>query len=580
MGKNYENMLKKIIFPLILLGFPLLKIAMGVGLADTGFSLGNYRFFPAAEGTWVLNTYLSNITGYLFTRLPFGGRMIGMNFYTALFVSAMALIGYRFFITKMPPWVAFLGEMTAIGLCWCPTVILYNYMTYFFFLLGAVLLFRGLVGERTRCLVLAGVCLGLNFFVRNPNVLEAALILCLWYYGILRRKSGGQISGETLACAAGYFGALAVMTVMMMVHYGVNAPAEMIGGLFSIAGRAEDYTLWQMAGAIIDAYLHGLRWLLYPLLGMLAGTAFFMVWPRRLVKSKKVLYCLATVFLFFVLGRWGMYNFKYYQKEAALQWAVIFLLLALGNMVWMLFSGAVDAHWKLIASIGIVVILITPLGSNNHVWPIINNLFFIAPVMLWMVYKWARWGKEYLAAANMRIPLFPVKAMQAAIMAAVVVQSLGIGSLYTFNDGENGIPRDTPITGNKVARGMYTTRENAANLEEISAFVEYNNDWQQQSERRLILYGNIPALSYYLDLNTAISSSWPDLDSSSAELLAEELKGLDRQLKDGGDRPLVIINAKLSGAQQNSTKKHLLDGFMADNGYREVFRNEQFVAWL
>ena len=133
------------VFPLVLLLFPLLKIGQGVDLTDTPYSLGNYRFFSEAQGVWVMATFLSNVAGFLLTKLPFGGTMIGMKFYASLLVSVMALFGYRFFKTKMPAWIAFAGEMAAIGFCWCPTVILYNYMTYFFFLLGAVFLFLSLI---------------------------------------------------------------------------------------------------------------------------------------------------------------------------------------------------------------------------------------------------------------------------------------------------------------------------------------------------------------------------------------------------------------------------------------------------
>ena len=56
--------------------------------------------------------------------------MLGMKVYSSLLISAMALLGYRFFRTKMPAVIAFLAELSAIGMCWCPSVILYNYMTY------------------------------------------------------------------------------------------------------------------------------------------------------------------------------------------------------------------------------------------------------------------------------------------------------------------------------------------------------------------------------------------------------------------------------------------------------------------
>ncbi len=577
MERFYTKIGKRILFPLILFLFPLLKTAIGVDLADTGYSLGNYRFFPTAEGIWVLNTYLSNVTGYLFTLLPFGKMMLGMKFYTSLFIGVTALLGYRFFYIKMPAWVAFLGEMAAIGLCWCPTVILYNYMTYFFFLLGALLLFRGLAGEHPRCLILAGVCLGLNIFVRNPNVLEAALILCVWYYGILLHKDVKKVIRETLYCLAGYIGAIVLMVVVMMLHYGVQAPADMVKGLFQMAGSAEDYTLLQMIGAIADAYLHGMKWLLYMILCVLPGIPFLMIQENKFPRVRKVFYCIGIVFLFVVLGKWGMYNLKYYQKEAALQWAVIFLMIALGNMIWMLFTKSVDIHWKLIASINIIMILITPLGSNNHLWPIINNLFLAAPTTFWMVYKFARWGKRCVGTESTLIPLFPLKAMEMAVMIALLIQSLGLGCFYVFNDGEAGEARNAKIIENTVTKGMYTSEANARNLEELSMFLDIHPQW---NDRELILYGNIPALSYYLDRDTAVFSSWPDLDTGSALRLAGDLDRISGQIMTGeGEKPLVIINVNLSEEQENNPKKEMIDTFLEDNDYSRVFINGQFVVF-
>ena len=179
---------QNILFPLVLLLFPLIKANQGVDLTDTGYSLGNYRFFGQTGGVWILLTFLSNVAGFVMTKLPMGGTMLGMKFYSSLLVGLMGALGYRFFKTKMPGWLAFAGEMAAIGFCWCPPVILYNYLTYLLFLLGAVLLFRGLAGNRPGCLILAGASLGLNAFARFPgNVLEAGLIVAVWYYGSLKK---------------------------------------------------------------------------------------------------------------------------------------------------------------------------------------------------------------------------------------------------------------------------------------------------------------------------------------------------------------------------------------------------------
>ena len=60
---SQRNKALEILFAVLLLLLPLLKINQGVDLTDTPYSLGNYRFFEGADGVWVLATFLSNVTG-------------------------------------------------------------------------------------------------------------------------------------------------------------------------------------------------------------------------------------------------------------------------------------------------------------------------------------------------------------------------------------------------------------------------------------------------------------------------------------------------------------------------------------
>ncbi len=573
----------EIVFPLLLLLLPLLKINQGIDLSDTPYNLGNYRFFDQTEGVWVLSTFLSNVVGYVFTKLPFGGTMLGMKFYGALIVSAMALFSYRFFKTKMPSWVAFLGEVAAIGFCWCPVGILYHYLSYFFFLLGVVFLFRGLAGCRPVCLVIAGVCLGLNVAVRVPNVLEVVLIVALWYYGGLKKKSFEEIAKETGLCVAGFLGAQLLMFIVMSVLYGIGAYPEMIGGLFGIAGRASDYTFGEMLASIFSAYLTGFKWMLYMLLCILPGIPFMVIKKEKFPLLRKGIYCVCILFLFFVLGKWGMYNLKYYQKESGLQWGVVFLLLSIGVCIWMLLTKAADDEWKLIGILSLVVILITPLGSNNYVWPILNNLFFVAPVTFWMIYRFARWGRTYLDATG-KVPLFSAKAMLLAMVLAFLVQSVGLLGGYVFRDGESGEKRSAQVMHNPVLAGMYTTPQNAENLDELSVFMdEQAADYEG---KELILYGNIPGLSYYLDRAPAISTSWPDLASSDIGALRTDLADIKGEISEKGMRPLVIFSSavqeKAAEAEENGSKDEklgLIRQFMDENDYRQVFENDAFVVY-
>lgn len=575
--KKYFSTAAEILFPLILLLFPLLKINQGVDLTDTPYSLGNYRFFAGSEGVWVMATFLSNAAGFLLTKLPFGGTMLGMKFYTSLLISAMALFGYRFFKTKMPSWIAFLGELAAIGFCWCPTGILYNYMTYLFFLMGAVFLFRGLAGCRPRWLFIAGVCLGLNVSVRVPNILEAALIVAVWYYGARKKKSFESIAKETGLCIGGFFAAQAVMFLVMSAFYGIGAYGELISGLFGMSDSASDYTFGEMVLSILSAYGRGIKWMLYMILCILPGIPFFMIEKEKFPLLRKVVYCLCIGFLFFVLEKWGMYNFRYYQKEAGLQWGVIFLIISLAVNLWMLWSRMIDDEWMLIGFISLIMILVTPLGSNNHVWPVLNNLFFVAPVTFWLVYKFARWGRDSIDSTG-RVPFFPVKAMVSAMVLAFFVQSMGLLVCYVFLDGETGEKRDSRVMHNQVLAGMYTNAANADALSSLSGFMAEKDS--EYEGKKLILYGNIPGLSYYLDRESAVFSSWPDLDTNSFARLQESLENINEWMhgKGGGigaDRPLVI----LGGDPPEGEKLDAILAFMSENKYEKVFENGAFAVY-
>lgn len=588
--KPLYHFAEKILFPVILILFPLLKVNQGIDLTDTAYSLGNYVFFEQNTVLWTLLTFLSNVLGFFFTKLPFGGTMLGMKVYSSLLISAMALLGYRFFRTKMPAVIAFLAELSAIGMCWCPSVILYNYMTYALLLTAVILLFRGLVRKHPGCLVAAGVVLGLNTLVRFPNNgLEVLLILTLWYYGYLKKKPLAEIAKETGLCIAGYAAGFVAVLAGMMLLYGTGILGTMIEGVFGMAGSASDYTFGEMLGMITDAYLHGAGWMAYMVLCILPGIPFFAIQKECFPLLRKVVYCICIVFLFIVLGRWGMFNFKYYQKEAALQWGVVFLILSLGICVWMLFSRMQDCEWKLIAAMSLIVILITPLGSNNYVWPALNNLFFVAPITFWTIYRFARWGRPYLDVTG-KVPLFSVKAMTMAMVVAFLIQAVGIGCNYVFLDGEDGHKRDTTVEGSRILRGMKTNAANAGTLEELNTFMLENNT--EYRNKKVILYGNIPGLSYYLHKAPAVYTSWADLDTNSYERLAEDLNTLNQTMTEE-NRPLVIfseeIMAQVLDLQENGMAgegsvweqklKAILD-FMTVNEYQMVFENEKYAVFV
>lgn len=183
-----SNLLENL-FIVILAFYPLRHIGQGIDLWDTGYNYTNFQYTGMEHmgSMWMFSTYLANIAGNWLTKLPNAGSLRGMNLYTGLFVSVLALTGY-FFCTrklKMPRGIVFVGEMAAISLCWCPTALLYNYLTYVLFLGSFILLYLGLTKEKKGFLAAAGVLLGTNVLVRFSNLPEMAMIVAVWAYDII-----------------------------------------------------------------------------------------------------------------------------------------------------------------------------------------------------------------------------------------------------------------------------------------------------------------------------------------------------------------------------------------------------------
>lgn len=600
-----EQKTKKFIsacLPVILALYPLRHIWLGVEVTDSAYSAGNYRFLEHMNPMWLFSTYLGNVTGHFLTGLPGGDRLMGLNFYTALFVSAAAVMLYLFFtrVIRMEKFPVFFGELLAVSLCWCPTTILYNYMTYLFFNMGIVLLYLGLVREKRLLLFLAGVVLGVNVLVRFPNLTEAALIVSVWYYGYLQRKRLKDVLQETGICLFGYLAGAGAVLLSIALKYGMSEYIAGIVRLMRMPADAADYSALSMVLTVLLDYKFSAKWLIHMMILAAAGclvSALAHKVLRGRETGKAAALCGKAVFAgcILVLFRWwyglGVFNVKYYTYESMFQWAAVFLILVICAGVHVIFSGKYTRNEKLLSSMTLILIAITPLGSNNHLYPNINNMFLVFPFGLALAGRFLRklreWREILLGRAKIRMSLFPVRAMLTAFLGAMSLQCILFGAVFTFRDGMSGQKRDTKIEKNVILRGMTTNAPLAEAIEGLTGYVET----EELSDRSVILYGQIPAVSYILDMPPAISTSWPDLASYNYEVLEEDMEKLRNGETESG-RPLIILGAGphqwVQGAEMTEAEKayHKLDekweliyAYMADQGYEMTYGNGMFFVY-
>lgn len=658
------------LYPLILLLYPLRHIRVGAEWWDTGYNYANFTYMDRVDPMWLFSTYLGNALGHLFTLLPGGSTMLGLNLYTGLSVSLLALGGYFFFTRRvgLPRTLTFWGEMLAISFCWCPTALLYNYLTYVLLGAGTVLLYEALSGKQQkpcRFFVLAGVCLGINVYVRFSNLAEMAMILAVWAMALIRRQKLGQTVKQTLQCLAGYLLGLGAGFGVIALQYGPQAYVQGIMRLLSMPSEASDYTIYSMVVQQLRNYLQNGIWLGYLALIVALGILIYAPLPRRgkwikyLVYTACVLWGFSDLLLggtftwksgvklvgfLLVLGlsvydfrRWkrvkdigyaacifcgfyylmmqNMFNLKYSTKLSAFQWGVCLLTATLAAGLVTIFRKKSTEQEKLLCGLGILVLLITPLGSNNHLYASINNLFLVAPYTLWLLVRFLKWlpetaswgGKKRAGQLNMNgvqrteeaggliIRWFPVKAMLACILLMITLQGVLFGWFYVFSEGDGGENLHTEIANNTVLKGILTSPERAEAINSVSAYVEQEGLAGQE----VILYGQIPAMSYYLQMPFAITA-WPDLRSYQYGVMEADLEELAGEIDQSGRAKPVLLLEKRQGSylvggsgalealgvpRQNiqeiaaDRKLQLLADWMDAYGYELAFENEKFLLF-
>lgn len=576
-----KRIVVKYLFPAMLLLYALRHVAQGIDLWDGGYNYANFTYggLQYMDAMWFFATWLANVTGSLIVRLPFGHTMLGMNVYTGLLQGAIALAAYLFCVRKLQlqPVIAAVGELLALSLCWAPSAVLYNYMTYGLLFVGASLLYRGLTEGRDRYLVLAGVALGLNVGVRFPNLMQAGLILAVWYDAFLQKDSLRTVCRKTGLCVAGYAGAVLALFGMLAGIYGADAYVQGIRNLLQISDTAPDYSARFLLFSIVETYIdsvttYWMKRLLLVAVGTIALGAGARGRWKRAAQTAAILFCAAGMGFLIYRG----YCTTDYQAYSSMFYPTIFWLLAgsllaLGQLV----RKETVPEKKLQAFEMLLLLYITSVGSNNAMYSCINNLFLIAPWTLDLAVRTIR-NKN-----NERY--FGARVLLAGLGIVFCVQGIGFG-LYFVCEGAAGA-RDTDyrITGIPVLAGMRTGAENGRELEALYGCLAE----RQLLRKRCILYGDIPGISYYMQLPPAMNV-WSDLLSYGPERMRRDLEGVQRDLA-AGQAPVVIVHTKYADAREGAeeyppamdpvTKEKLdvLYDFMHNNGYRRLADTQSTV---
>lgn len=643
----------EIIMVLILALYPLRHIHIGLDLWDVGYNYANFEYMgtESMDPMWLFSTYLATALGHLFTFLPFGKTLLGLNLYTSLTISFLAVMGYIFFTRRLkyPAFVIFIGEFIAINMCWCPTALLYNYLTFILMSAGIINIFLGLENGKYRYLFVAGVFLGLNVFVRFSNLPEAALILAVWAYGILelierlkdeslgkRQRRRERIDFlkrtgmRTLFCILGYAASVLGMLLFMTVRYSLDDYVTGIKRLFAMTEDNSGYTLYSMLYSLFEAYRYNLKWLAIMMAALFVGSILLTAGKMldahlgfKRVKGKvfqRFTFTGLMYFIFLLIGggfvyllciiKWGEGTYSRFGAGPLNEYlsiivpsAVFTLIIALWSL-GVIFKPGEARTEKLLAGLFFLTIFITPIGSNNGQLSTINNMFLVVPWFMYRVWKLLKreepealiikvFRREHKEMSNKALSIaivrsyhsyLPLKVIVFLVTALCCVRFIAFGWGFTFAEAkcvEN--PVASLDDSYSVLKGIRMSPEKAEN---IKGLMDYVKGAGYSSDKELITYGYIPALSFYLQMPSAFNP-WIDLGSYNYAVMQENLNA---QLSEKeGNMPVLILGAHLAkyvdGVNDKKDYAEITDGkfkiimsYIESGEYELVYQNDLFAV--
>ncbi len=563
----------------ILCLLPFLHVNIGIGIADQGYNLANFESFPHMNQMWMIATLVANLVGKFLTVLPFGHTMLGMNIYCTMLLSVVTAVMYFILRKDYCRFGVFAGLLIAVCFSWAPKVTLYQYLSYYLFCLGAVLLVQGLHKNKRGLLFAAGVVLGINLFVRFPNALQAALIVVVFFHAVINKRKIKEMLTDTVMCIAGYLAVVFPAILIIELCFGKGAYMGMINSLFSMTDSATAYSPFSMFYAMYNSYATNLKWFAGFLLLAVVGVVIYGFLRK---KTLKIAFYAVLGILFLCILRvywyYGVLNTDYMTYHSVYVWGVCLLFLGIVTLGLSLFSKRITQEQKLYSVAALVIIFISPLGSNNALYSNFNNLYLVAPVLLGTLISLWKTGehnnKDATKVKKKKILQFswkPYVAVGAMLSVVVMLQTFIFHGFFVFGDvGMDGSSK-VSVGNNEILAGMKTTETNAFMLEELTAYIRENFG----EEEEYIVWGRSPLLFYALDLECAIGHTWPSLDSYPYEELQADLNALEMY-------PIVIYEAQyyenlLETSPEWDKKSPLITGLLQDGQYGEVFRNDYYV---
>lgn len=472
----------------------------GFDLSDEGWGMYFYQqIFKNPECVVAQMPYwITGVIGGTWNLFFPGGGFLGTRVLGIIMVTGTFCLSYTFLKKSINSGWLIVGLMAQVLIvAGDPKPYGYNSLTAFFVLLAVVAFWRGLETHKSLWLFIGGLILGINIFVRIPNLAVLPIILLIpvylyWKNGKVR-LFGSQLGAAVIGVIVGTL--LVVVAMRYLGHW-----TYFVESLTGVANSAADESNSHQFGRLVIRYAKNYLGIMC-VGGIVVISGCLYVWLRSKITNKYFPWILNCVF--FVI--WGFlslyYNVTLRHND---MYFTHFISYAGAILILCSYNRSDKIHLRYVALASLVMIICIPLGSDQGINTMWTSAWLALPL-----------GTAYLCGLFSEkvswkgfIKKYTIHKRYARTYLYIIFGVYFACGIYkddnlAYYDPGSRVSKIYSIN-NPYCRFIYTGSYRADLMNELLPVLEKYvkpNDY-------LLVYNFMPGINYMTDTRSYISNAW------------------------------------------------------------------------
>ena len=459
----------------------------------------------------------------------------------------------------------------------------YNSLTAFIILLVIIVFWRGLERNKLLWLFLGGILLGINIFVRIPNLAILPIILVIPAY--LYWKTG-KIQLLTCQVWVTIFGVIVGTSVVIMAMFYWGYWPLFMEAITGVTNSVTDETNSHEFGRLVVRYTKN-YWGIISVGSLLILFGGIYVWLRNLLKIKWMGWVLSFLFL----CAWIYVDLRMHTVlRSNDMYFAQFISYAGAILILIHFNRNKDFRLRYIALATLFMLIFMPLGSDQGIITMWTSAWLGLPLGSSYLYRLFSgqiyWHKksERFSSNKEYIELY-----LSIIFVAYIAAGIYKTDNWAYYD-PNGRLEKVHSINNRYCRNIYTISYRANLINELLPVLEK----YVKPDDYLLIYNFMPGINYMTDTRSYISNAW--LWCLSGNELEQQFHASEAKNK---PLPIVLVqNFKATNSwgeydphftDINQVPKNPLsrpdqikavNDFLDRNHYKKVWTNQYFDILL